>query len=228
MYLELLRMRNKPIDIKEMRKKHDLLDEPAVKVFEISASEPAEMFEVIEQLVEDEQFSEILPEVQDEAEKSKKATEEPAVLSPPPKILNPTIIPRIVNTTRMELFKCDFCSHSASTKLSMERHMKQIHLRTKSKLIFSCKVCSKAFAKSTVLKIHEKIHMDHRPTYECQQCGKVLSSQTAVTNHIRWLHAEKEFECPVCQKKFATVSLLLSPLTTNNSNFISERSDEGA
>lgn len=135
----------------------------------------------------------------------------PQVAASAPILLNPTIHVKIRNIHRIELFKCDFCSHTNSTKLSMERHMKQIHLK-KSAVSFQCETCSKAFAKKALLQNHQKIHMAVRPTYDCQHCGKVLSSKTAVASHIKWLHKEqREFRCSSCSKMFATVSLSFLP-----------------
>lgn len=123
-----------------------------------------------------------------------------------PILLNPTIIVKNSVHNRIELFRCDLCSHSTSTKTAMERHMHQIHLKKSPNSGFTCKVCSKTFAKSAVLRAHEKIHLICRTSFDCPHCAKTLSSQTAVANHIKWMHAEKEFQCKVCEKKFATVS----------------------
>lgn len=268
MFLELLRIRKQPVDIEGIRRKHNLVDipdKPMTEIFEISAVETEQMFEVVGQVVDGEvheNFEEVqtispqdkekspkiiekLPQKIDnpprKVEKSPKKIEIPPQkaeksrnidktlqkiqkspqkieklpkpviiekLNPPPKLLNPTIVPHFFHTTRIELFRCDYCSHTTSTKPAMERHMKQIHLRRRTKIIYTCKVCSRTFAKAAVLKIHEKIHQLERPKFECQQCGKVLSSQTAVSNHVRWLHSEKQFECKVCEKKFATVRFI--------------------
>lgn len=123
-----------------------------------------------------------------------------------PIILNPTIIVKKIVHTRIKLFRCDLCLHTISTKTAMERHMLQIHLKKSPKSGFFCKVCSKTFAKAAILRVHEKIHLICRASHDCPHCAKSLSSQTAVANHIKWMHAEKEFQCKVCAKKFATVS----------------------
>lgn len=228
MYMELLRMRN----VVGIRDKYNMTDdqddEPEMSQDETRMREHHEYIEVYEQEVE-----EVAVEVTRKPEIAQPAatvivtkikkdsgrqhrvnagnvsmrrsvkTEAPAKLH---KILNPTI--HVATNTRMALFKCDHCAHSSSTKTAMERHMMQIHLKPSANA-FKCETCFKTFAKKIILQNHEKTHLLQRPAFDCHQCGKLLSSQTAVNNHIKWIHSGKrEFVCATetCLKKFATAS----------------------
>jgi uncharacterized Zn-finger protein len=120
------------------------------------------------------------------------------------RLVNHMIGPKIIGNTKIDLYRCDLCSNSSSTKLALERHMKQIHQNKSNG--FTCEVCQKTFAKKVVLQSHMKIHLEYRPTVECEICGKSLSSPTALASHIKWLHSEtRDFECKDCSKMFATV-----------------------
>jgi RNase P subunit RPR2 len=213
-------MRNKTIDIAGFRQKHNLLDD-SVDELEVSACEPQQFFEVITHF-DEEEIAEIVheePKTENPVKESRPAKKAITIEQLPtaPKLLNPTIHPKIININRIDLLQCDFCTHTGSTKVSMERHMKQLHMQ-KSAKGFSCKVCLKTFAKKIVLLTHEKIHLNKRPTCECPHCGKFLSSMTAVSNHIKWLHKEnREFKCKTCVKMFATVRIL--PLNVNFNHY---------
>lgn len=122
-----------------------------------------------------------------------------------PKLLNPTILPKIENKLRLKILTCDLCSHTTSTKNSLEKHM-EIHIRNEK--LYECQICHKKFAKKPVLMNHELTHKlsAERKTFQCKECGKHLSSQTALSTHIKWHHEEREFKCQICNKDFATVS----------------------
>lgn len=229
--MEVLKMKNKSIDVTAFRKKHGL-DCEETELQKNSNTPPGrqQYFQILEEVFpevelptnveEDMQADETLNKivqlkpsrnrreikVSTATTRATRRTIKTEAILPAPKLLNPTIHPKISNIIRLELFNCDRCSHNCSTKIAMERHMKQIHLKASS-TSFKCETCSKSFAKKIILQNHEKIHLTHRPTFACTVCGKALSSQTAVANHMQWFHNEKrEFECPSCSKLFATVS----------------------
>lgn len=220
MFMELLKTRSKTVDVSSIRAKYNLevdfsyveeeiLEESNVFLADDGTDgELAEISNVSNKSVAPFTVSTLasispIPFAETEAEKPIPRRN----FKINPVVLNPTIQVKIRSNNRIELFKCDLCSHKNSTKFSMERHMKQIHLK-RSSLAFQCETCWKIFAKKSTFQNHLKIHMtSHRPTYDCQHCGKVLSSKTAVSNHIKWLHNnQKDFKCSSCPKTLPTVS----------------------
>lgn len=245
MFLEVLRMKSKSVDLSSIRAKHKI-DEDSEELLEnTELSHDIHQFEEIPQIDKPE-----TPPIQP-TRVSSRVTKIPSALKTslslikvekqnqsikisqlsPVKILNPTIRPKIVSNTPMNLFRCDACSHTCSTKSSLERHMKQIHLKSSSNS-FACPHCLKTFAKKVVLQNHLKTHDENRTACSCPQCGKALSSQTAVANHIRWIHNEqREFKCGSCGKMFATVRWNLSCFHNFSNQLFyphSERITEGA
>lgn len=235
-FMELLKMRNKAVDVDSVRLKHGLIDAGGEKQTEVTQDRQEYFEHVIEEVlpeapitdapdqqlrldrveVKSKQISHKQEKVADQKTRISRRTFKKETIAPlpkpRPKLLNPTIHPKISNINRLELFNCDRCLHNCSTKTAMERHMKQIHLKPSS-TSFRCETCLKTFAKKIILQNHEKVHMTHRPTYECQICKKVLSSQTAVSNHMQWIHKKnREFKCRFCSKMFATVGIILSKL----------------
>lgn len=217
MFMELLKTKSKIINLFSIRAKYNISDELGDEEETSTESFQASFNDTLKQddepdlptvTSQNESFSLVLQS--DKTSIKAVVVEETAskdFQGPAPVLLNPTIHVKIRNIQRIELFNCDLCSHTSSTKFSMERHMKQIHLK-QSAIAFRCETCFKTFAKKALLQNHQKIHMTHRPTYDCQHCGKVLSSKTAVASHIKWLHKDKrDYRCTSCPKMFVTVSL---------------------
>lgn len=224
-------MRNKAIDIESIRAKYKVSDDELETEHEQPSNE--QFIEIIEYDVDEEVQSvrqQPSPTVVTPTENLSTSTEpvEPraelvrqtrsnknSVEASSPKLLD-TTTKVIRNLSRIDLFSCDLCRHKSSTKVSIERHIKQIHMKHKgSTTSFQCEICCKAFSKKSILQSHEKIHMIDRPTFECQHCGKLLSSPTAVSNHIKWLHKDRrDYKCSTCSKVFATVSFTIQIFRT--------------
>ena len=49
---------------------------------------------------------------------------------------------------------------------------------------YECKACKKRFNRSSVLKIHERIHTGEEP-YECKTCGKRFKQISNLLRHER-------------------------------------------
>ena len=180
-------MRNKNADIRDIKSKYELNED----------LDELEDNEVIVQIVDTREmqiFDDQIEIFQHESPKKQSM-----------RILNPTLPPKIESKIRLDLLTCDKCGHNTSTVNLMRSHM-DLHLRNEK--LYKCNVCRKRFSNKKLLANHKSIHTSsaERKTFECKDCGKFLSSQTAVNNHVKWFHMDRQFSCSSCHKKFATVS----------------------
>jgi uncharacterized Zn-finger protein len=68
-----------------------------------------------------------------------------------------------------------------------------------------CPVCKESFKLKGALKKHV-VAFDHRPRYECGECGGVFKSRGALKTHKR--SHSLPFECNQCDKAFPIASSL--------------------
>lgn len=63
--------------------------------------------------------------------------------------------------------------------------------------IYQCQVCGKCLTTAGILKTHMLLHQDERP-YQCEQCGKAFKIKAQYKTHITFAHSdEKRFKCHV-------------------------------
>lgn len=213
-YIEVLKNKNKNLNLVELRKRYNLIDSvektnnsPNKKKINYKQS-PAK---VLSPPVNSHDEI-VIPEIYEPPPTKRKSLPIPKKQLPvkeispqqKPKLLNPTILPKIERKSRLDLIICDLCSHTTSTMSALEKHM-EIHL--KDVPFFECKMCNKKFARKGMLASHEMTHKlsSDRKTFQCKECDKHLSSLTALNTHIKWYHSQREFNCNVCNKQFATV-----------------------
>ncbi|WKX97700.1 hypothetical protein Q1695_013404 [Nippostrongylus brasiliensis] len=105
-------------------------------------------------------------------------------------------------------FRCDNCSATFSTKVSLALHMKY-HAGPRP---YRCAVCTKGFARSSTLSLHMKMHMaGHR--HFCQICGRWFKTMNDLAEHENsclavlngaLVNTDRPFrwQCSYCEKMF--------------------------
>ncbi|XP_008822679.1 zinc finger protein 101 [Nannospalax galili] len=72
---------------------------------------------------------------------------------------------------------------------------------------YECNQCGKTLSSFNSLQRHQKIHVEGRP-YECQQCGKAFRYLSALQSHERIHTGEKPYECKHCGTAFSRLTHL--------------------
>nr|CAD7407767.1 unnamed protein product [Timema cristinae] len=85
----------------------------------------------------------------------------------------------------------------------------QIHMREVKP--YKCTMCSKAFAHSSYLSQHNRIHLGIKP-YTCEFCQRKFTQLSHLQQHTRTHTGEKPYKCryPECNKAFSQLSNLQS------------------
>nr|CAH7712783.1 unnamed protein product [Callosobruchus chinensis] len=76
---------------------------------------------------------------------------------------------------------------------------------------YKCSQCCKAFANSSYLSQHTRIHLGIKP-YRCEICQRKFTQLSHLQQHIRTHTGDKPYKCrhPGCQKAFSQLSNLQS------------------
>ncbi|XP_046804660.1 zinc finger protein rotund isoform X5 [Lucilia cuprina] len=95
-----------------------------------------------------------------------------------------------------------------TSKADLQLHT-QMHMRESKP--YKCTQCSKAFANSSYLSQHTRIHLGIKP-YRCEICQRKFTQLSHLQQHIRTHTGDKPYKCrhPGCQKAFSQLSNLQS------------------
>ncbi|KAJ3583050.1 hypothetical protein NHX12_034518 [Muraenolepis orangiensis] len=96
-------------------------------------------------------------------------------------------------------YRCDTCQQTFANRGNLKIHQKHVH---SDERLFSCQVCTKTF------KRKKDVHEGGRQHHMCPDCGKTLSSKTALTLHQRTHTGAKPYQCTECSAKFTQSSAL--------------------
>ncbi|XP_023711216.1 zinc finger protein rotund isoform X3 [Cryptotermes secundus] len=94
------------------------------------------------------------------------------------------------------------------SKADLQLHT-QLHMREAKP--YKCSQCSKAFANSSYLSQHTRIHLGIKP-YRCEICQRKFTQLSHLQQHIRTHTGDKPYKCrhPGCNKAFSQLSNLQS------------------
>lgn len=99
---------------------------------------------------------------------------------------------------------CQFCGKGFKTKGNCKEHENNVHgsgVRKTSARV-ECDQCGKVLA-SNSLKDHKETHQADRKRYSCPLCQKTFLGTKALDNHIKVVHEKcKPYTCDFCGKSF--------------------------
>lgn len=97
-------------------------------------------------------------------------------------------------------YTCVECSAVSKNGDKLTKHRRN-HIKT-----FPCETCDKSYSRSPLLVHHQRIQCHgkfaNEPLlrFKCNICGKLSTSEKALSNHFLCVHEDEKLECDFCSK----------------------------
>lgn len=101
-----------------------------------------------------------------------------------------------------EIFQCQLCPKTCSTKRSLFDHMRNSHRIQET----PCNICGKVFRTKILLKKHMMYHDESKRVWYCDMCpGKPgYFTRVALVRHQKSHEGRKDYHCGKCKASYTT------------------------
>lgn len=123
---------------------------------------------------------------------------------------------RIFHDESRNRFACDYCGITFHLKTGILKHIRTVHTVVPSGSCV-CEHCGRIFSNSSIQDHINNIHLNTRSKdFMCTICYVSFTTDQKLQNHIEKRHVEeRNFECPLCEKKFKAKADLMQHKQTH-------------